>query len=60
MSGEYHNLLSFYLYYPGPALGIGRECDGLGPMPLGALNFFMKGGIYRNTGFMGGLYSKVH
>jgi len=21
--------------YAGPALGIGRECDGLGPMPLG-------------------------
>jgi len=30
----------------GPALGIGRECDGLGPMPLGGPKFFLWMGVY--------------
>ena len=30
----------------GPALGIGRECDGLGPMPLGALKFILYSRVY--------------
>jgi len=33
----------------GTALGIGRGCDGLGPLPIeGPKIFFNKGGVYRN------------
>jgi len=51
----------FTLSEPGPALGIGRECDGLGPMPLGGpKKIIMERGVYRNTRSLRGLYSKVH
>ena len=38
----------------GPALGIGRECDGLGPMPVGGPKFFFTRGVYiARSGFWG-------
>ena len=38
----------------GPALGIGRECDDLGPMHVGALEIFLLAGVYiARTGFWG-------
>jgi len=36
------------LWYAGPALGIGRGCDGLGPLPVGAQKIFIKGCIQQN------------
>jgi len=32
--------VKWYRWCSGPALGIGRECDGLGPMPLEGPKFF--------------------
>jgi len=43
-----------HLHILGPALGIGRGCDGLGTMLLGGPNFFIEGGVYRNIWFYGG------
>jgi len=38
----------------GSALGIGRECDGLGPMLIGGLELFLLAGVYiARTGFWG-------
>ena len=49
-----------FMVLPGPALGIGRECDGLGPMPVGALIFFTRGGVYSKIWILGGVCSKIH
>jgi len=37
----------------GPTLGISREYDGQGHMPLRGLNKIVEGGVNRNTWFMG-------
>jgi len=42
--------------FPGPALGIGRECDGLGPMPVGGLKIFLSAGVYIARTEMFGVY----
>jgi len=47
--------------YPGPALGIGRECDGLGPMPVGGPKFFLSAEVYiARTGIFWDVYSKIY
>jgi len=48
------------MQHPGPALGIGGGCDGLGPLPVGGpKKKFMTGVVYRNIWFLGGVHSKV-
>jgi hypothetical protein len=42
------------MYEAGPAIGIGRECDGLEPMPVGGPKKFLSEGVYiARTGFWG-------
>jgi len=51
----------FVMIYAGPALGIGRECDGLGPMPVGGPKFFFtRGDVYSKIWILGGVCSKIH
>lgn len=48
------------IFFSGTAKGIGPGCGGRGPMLVGSQkNFsFIRGGVYSNTFFVRGLYSK--